>query len=157
MYAWAFFCFLALNDIRYHERGYTISFVCQLHFSAPQATVTISKSRSGPLYAGTEIMLTADISLSGVNGDILLDITWRRGNDVIIASDTRTTVSAVSGSGDNYTASLTHSPITISDSGLITVTVTVTVSSLHTYFTATATESLIVRGIYTCTSNYKEL
>ena len=83
------------------------------------ANVTISKSRSGPVYAGTEFVLTADISLSGVNGDISLDITWRRGNDVI-ANDTRTTVSAVSGSGDNYTASLTYSPITISDSSNIT-------------------------------------
>ena len=70
--------------------------------------MTITKSRSGPVYAGTEFVLTADISLSGVNGDISLDITWRRVNDVI-ASDTRTTVSAVSGSGDSYTASLTYS------------------------------------------------
>ena len=51
-------------------------------------------------------MLTADISLSGVDGNISLDITWSRGNDVI-DNDTRTTVSAVSGSGDSYT-SLPH-------------------------------------------------
>ena len=64
-------------------------------------------------------MLTADISLSGVNGNISLDITWSRGNDVI-ANDTCTTVSAVSGSRDSYTASLTYSPIT---SGSITANV----------------------------------
>ena len=116
--------------------------------------MTINKSCSGPVYAGTEFVLSADIFLSGVNGDISLDIAWSRGND-IIASDTRTTVLDVSGSGDSYTASLTYSPITISDSGQITVIVTVTVSSLHTYLTATATESLNVQGIYTCTS--KEL
>ena len=76
--------------------------------------MTITKSRSGPVYAGTEFVLTADISLSGVSGNISLGITWRRGNDVI-ANDTRTTVSALSGSGDSYTASLTYSPINISD------------------------------------------
>ena len=92
--------------------------------------MTISKSRSGPVYAGTEFVLTADISLYGVNGDISLDITWRRGNDVI-AIDTRTTVSAVSGSGDSYTASLTYSPITISDSDQITAT-SVHLMSPHT-------------------------
>ena len=95
---------------------------CVVEVHSQTANVTISRSRSGPVYAGTEFVLTADISLSEVNGDISLDITWRRGNDVI-ASDTRTTVSAVSGSGDSYTASLTYSPITISDSGNITATV----------------------------------
>ena len=81
--------------------------------------MTITKSRSGPVYAGTEFALTADISLSGVNGDISLDITWRRGNNVT-DSDTRITVSSVRRSGDSYTASLTFSPITTSDSGQIT-------------------------------------
>ena len=115
----------------------------------PQTTVTITKSHSGPVYAGTEFVLTAVISLSRVNVEISLDITWSRGNDVI-ANDTHTTVSDVSGSGDSYTASLTYSPITISDSGNITATVTVTVSSLHVYLTATGTESLHVQGIQTC-------
>ena len=116
--------------------------------------MTITKSRSGPVYAGTRFVLTADISLSGVNGKILLKTTWSKGNDVIVG-DSRTTVSAVSpvnGSGDIYTASLTYSPITISDSGQITVTVTV--SLLHVYLTATGTESLHVQGIHDrCTSN----
>ena len=106
--------------------------------------MTISRSRSGPLYAGTQFVLTADISLSGVNGDISLDITWSRGNDVI-ASDNHTTVSAVSGSGDSYTASLSYSPINTTDSGQITAIVTA--SSMHVYFTATGTESLHVQGI----------
>ena len=116
----------------------------------PHVAVIISRSHSGPVYAGTEFVLTADISLSEVNGDISLDITWNRTNDVI-ASDTRTTVSALSGSGDNYTASLTYSPITISDS--VQITAIVTVSSLHVYLTATGTESLNVQGIHMCTSN----
>ena len=111
--------------------------------------MTISKSHSGPIYAGSEFVLTANISLSGMNGDISLDITWRRGNNVI-DNDIHTTVSNASGSGDTYTASLTYSPITISDSGQITAIVTV--SSLTTYFTATGTESLHVQGIHTCTN-----
>ena len=113
------------------------------------ANVTITKSRSGPVYAGTEFVLTADISLSGVNGDISLDITWRRGNDVI-ASDTHTTVSAVSGSGDSYTASLTYSPITISDSGQITVNVSPSDESTHrNIVTMTNTVMVTVEGGYT--------
>ena len=113
------------------------------------ANVTISRSRSGPVYAGTEFVLTADISLSGVNGYISLDITWRRGNDVI-DNDTRTTVSAVSGSGDSYTASLTYSPITISDSGQITANMSVCVGSdgsICIQISATDTEQLLVHGI----------
>ena len=104
--------------------------------------MTISKSRSGTVYAGTEFVLTANISLSGVNGDISLNITWRRVNDVI-ASNTRTTVSAVSGSGDSYTASLTYSPITISDSGQITATVSPSYESTHMNIT-TVTNTVMV-------------
>ena len=108
--------------------------------------MTISKNRSGPVYAGTEFVLTADISLSGGNGDISLDITWRRGNDVI-DNDTRTTVSAVSGSGDSYTTSLTYLPITISDSGQITANVSPFYESTHMNIaTVTNTVMVIVKG-----------
>ena len=116
---------------------------CLVEVHSQIAIVTISRNHSGPVHAGTEFVLTADISLSGVNGDISLDITWR-GNDVI-ANDTRITVSAVSGSGDSYTASLTYSPITISDSGQITAIVIG--SSLHVNLTATGTVSLHIQGI----------
>ena len=113
----------------------------------PHVAVTISRSRSGPIYAGTEFVLTADISLSvvGVSG---LEITWRRGNDVV-HRDIHNIVSDVNGA--SYRSSLTYSAITISDSGQITATLTVTVSSLHVYLTATGTESLNVQGIHTCT------
>ena len=119
-------------------------------FSVPQANVTITKSRSGPVYAGTEFVLTADISLNGVNGDISLYITWNRGNDVI-ANDTRITVSAVSGSGDSYTASLTYSPINISDSGEITANISVSVDPYDSMCVTidTATATLSVEGILT--------
>ena len=111
--------------------------------------MTITRSRSGPVYAGTEFVLTADISLSGVHV-YRLDITWSRGNDAI-ASDTRTTVSPVSGSGDSYTASLTYSPITISDSGQITANVSPSVADESTHLnigTVTNTVMLTVEGVY---------
>ena len=104
--------------------------------------MTISKSRSGPVYAGTEFVLTADISLSGVSEDVSLEITWNRGNDVV-DRDIHNIVSDVNGA--SYTASLTYSPINIPDSGQITANVTV--SSLHVNLTATGTESLNVQGI----------
>ena len=121
--------------------------------SVPQPTVTITRSHSDSVLVGTELVLTADISFSGqsrVNVDKSLDILWRRGNDPI-ASDTRTTVSPVSGSGDSYTASLTYSPITISDHGLITAIVTVRSMIVNEYIrtvNATALESLIITGIH---------
>ena len=121
---------------------------CVVEVHCQIANVTISKSRSGPVYAGTEFVLTADISLSGVNGDISLDITWSRENNVI-ASDTRTTVSAVSGSGDSYTVSLTYSPITTSDSGSITANVSPSDEFTHIHMeTVTDTVMIIVEGIY---------
>ena len=100
--------------------------------------MAITRSHSGSVYAGTEFALSADISfidLSGVDVDISLDISWNRGSDVI-GNNTLTTVSAVSGSGDSYTASLSHSPITTSDSGFIAVTVT-----------ARTTESVYIRSV----------
>ena len=115
-----------------------------------QVAVTISRSHSGPVYAGTEFALTANISLSieGVSDDISLDVTWRRGDDVVdrerhsIASDV---------SGSSYRSSLTYSTINISDSGQITATVTI--SSMHIFLTATGTESLNIQGMHAFTNN----
>ena len=120
----------------------------------PQPTVTISRSRNGLVYAGTEFVLSTAISLgdlSGFNMDfissLVLDIRWSRGNDVI-SNDTRTIVSPVSGSGMTYTASLTYSPINISDSGQVKATVTVSSSTERGTSPATAfdTEMLTVKG-----------
>ena len=119
----------------------------------PQPTVTITRSHSDSVLVGTELVLTADISFSDqsrVNVDKSLDILWRRENDVIV-NDTRITVSPVSGSGDSYTASLIYSPITISDSGLITAIVTVRPMEVNEYIRtvkATALESLNITGIH---------
>ena len=110
--------------------------------------MTISRSRSGPVYAGTEFVLTADISLSGVNRFISLGITWNRRNDVI-ASNTRITVSSLYGGGGRYTASLTYSPITISDSGHITATVSPSDESTYINIaTMTNTVTFLVHGIF---------
>ena len=119
----------------------------------PQPTVTITRNYSDSILAGTGLVLTANISFSDqgrVNVDKSLDILWRRGNDVIV-DDSRITTSPVSGSGDSYTASLTYSPITISDSGQITVTVTVRPMEVNEYIrpvNATALESLNITGIH---------
>ena len=99
------------------------------------------------VYAGTMFKLSVDILLSAVRVKTL-NVTWSRGNDVI-TSDTRTTVSVVSGSGDNYTASLIYSPITISDSGRITVTISLSVGSYESMcsWTSATDTDLNVHGI----------
>ena len=111
------------------------------------------RSRSGTVYAGTEFTLTSDISFTGESGvdvEISLDIVWTR-NSAVIASDSRTTVSDVSGSGTSYTASLSFPPIAISDSGQFIATVTVSPTTTSQYIqsvTATAdTEIVTVAGM----------
>ena len=121
--------------------------------------MVISRSRSGSVYAGTGLVLSAGISfsdLSAVDMNISLDISWNRESDVIandsdvMASDTRTTIFAVSGSGESYTASLNYTPVATSDSGQVTATVTVSPSDDSMYIqnvTATDTEILTVEGM----------
>ena len=80
---------------------------------------------------------------------ISLDISWNRGSDVI-ASDSLTAISPVSGSGDSYTASLTYTPIATTDGGQFTATVTVSPSDGSMFVqtvTATDTEMLTVEGM----------
>ena len=117
----------------------------------PQPDMEITRSHSDTVYAGTKFTLSVDISFNSLrmNITLMISVTWSRGNDVI-ANDTRTTVSAVSSSGDSYTASLTYSPITISDSGLIKVNISAYVDpyeSICSRTSATDTERLVVHGI----------
>ena len=117
----------------------------------PQPTVTITRNHSDSVLAGTGLVLTADISFNNQNANVnkSLDIFWRRGNDAIV-DDSHITISTVSGSGDSYTASLTYSPITISDSGNITVIVTVRPKMTYEYIRAVnamALEKLIITGM----------
>ena len=118
----------------------------------PQPTVSISRSRSDNINAGTEFGLIADLSLidlSAVDVAISLDVSWSRGSDVI-ASDTRTAISPISGSGDSYSAFLTYTPIATSDGGQFTATITVSPSDGSMFVqtvTATDTEMIIVEGM----------
>ena len=97
--------------------------------------MVIRRSHIGTVYAGTEFTLISDISFSDVSGvdvEMSLDILWTKGSDVIV-NDSRTTVSGVSGSGTSYTASLSFSPITTSDSGQFTANVTVRLNLTSQY------------------------
>ena len=115
--------------------------------------MVITRSRSGTVYAGTEFTLTSDTfsDVSGVDVDISLDISWTR-DSTAIASDTRTTVSGVSGSGTSYTASLSFSPIATTDSGNFTATVTVrpTTTSLYIQSVNATVDTEIVAVEGTC-------
>ena len=107
------------------------------HFvhTVPELTMVIRRSYNGTVYAGTEFTLISDISFSDVSGVdvwISLDILWTRGSDVIV-NGSRTTVSGVSGSGTSYTASLSFSPMTTSDSGQLTANVTVRLNLTSQY------------------------
>ena len=106
--------------------------------------VTITRSRTGPVYAGTNFSLTAIIELNEVDINLRIKITWSRGND-IIGNSTLTTVSAVSGSEGVYTASLNYSPISTSDSGEIIATVVVSpvVNSIYVKSVTVSTTLLL--------------
>ena len=125
---------------------------CIAFSPVPQPTVSISRSRSGNINSGTEFGLIADISfidLSAVDVAISLEISWSRDSDVI-ASDTRTAISPVSGSGNSYSASLTYTPIATSDGGQFTATFTVSPSDGSMFvqtLTTTDTEMIIVEGM----------
>ena len=125
----------------------TIIIGTQFFSIVPQHNVEI-RSHTDTVYAGTKFTLSVDISLRSMRVKATLNVTWSRGNDVIV-NDTRIAVSAVSGSGGNYTASHTYSPITISDSGRITATISLYVSpydSMCSWTSATDTD-LLVHGI----------
>ena len=121
--------------------------------AVPQPLVTVMQSRSDPLYAGTELMLTANIVFSEsneVNIPLSITVRWSRGNNAI-ENDSRTSVSAVSSSGGMYTASLNYSPISISENGTFTATVVVSPDDESAYINpviASDTLSLNVLGNY---------
>ena len=106
--------------------------------------MTIRKSRKGAVFAGTEIVLTIDISFSNnsfVDVDIVFGIEWSREGNVIV-NDDRIKISSVNDLGR---ASLTYSPIATSDSGLITANVTASPSDDSMYMqSVTATTVLNV-------------
>ena len=116
--------------------------------AVPQPLVTVMQSHSDPLYAGTELMLTANIVFSESNIPLSNIVRWSRGNNAI-GNDTRTSLSAVSGSGGVYTASLNYSPISISENGAFIATVVVSPDDESAYINpviASDTLSLNILG-----------
>ena len=109
----------------------------------PDPKVTITKSHSGTVYAGTKLVLTLDIIFNDfkrVDVNISIIIKWNIWplninaiNYIQLVNDTRTTVSAVSGSEGSFKATLTYSPITISDSGRYWTTVSLKPSDKSIY------------------------
>ena len=118
--------------------------LCVLYWSLVDSlTIVIRRSHNDTVYIGTQLTLTAHISLSDVNS---VDVTWTRGNDVI-ANDSHTIVSVVSASGSTtYMSSLSLSPVTSYDGGPITATVTATVTATSLVVTASDTHILMVSG-----------
>ena len=127
--------------------------------TVPELNVTLTKSHSGTVYAGTELMLTLEISLNDferVDVNISITIKWNRWplnfnaiDYIQLVNDTRTTVSAVSGSDGSFKSSLTYSPIAISDSGRHWPTVSVKPSDESIYIKSlldSARVDLIVKG-----------
>ena len=111
-------------------------------FTVPKPLVVLSRSHTGTVYVGTQLTLTAHISLSDVSGrNISVDINWSRDGDVIL-NNSHTTVSVVGGSGTSYTAWLSLSPVTTADSGSITATVTVSPTTPSPYILSSATTSV---------------
>ena len=119
--------------------------------------MTLTKSHNGTVYAGTELVLTLDISFNGfkslrVDVNISIIIKWHRGINsnsfTQLDNDTRT-VSALTDSEGSFRASLTYSPIAISDSGRHWPTVSVKPSdkSIHIKSSmSSARVDLIVEG-----------
>ena len=130
-----------------------IDFLVPFYISllVPQPILVIRRSHSGLVFAGNNFTLNAEISFNDsavVDVSLSLTIIWSRNGD-IIASNNCITITNVSDSGSGYAASLTYSPIAISDSGLITATVTVSPSDDSMYIqsvTAIATDTLTVQG-----------
>ena len=114
--------------------------------------MTISKSYNGTVYAGTELVLTVDICLKRVDVNLSISIKWNNvyknaANAIQLVNDTRTTVSAVSGSEDNFKASLTYSPITISDRGRHWVTVSIKPSDRSIHIRSSSSAKNVVLNV----------
>ena len=114
--------------------------------------MTISRSHNDTVYIGTQLTLTSHISVSGVDDIISVEISWTRGNDVIV-NDFHTTVSGVSGNSSRYSASLSFSPVTTADGGPIIVIVTITsplqnVTISETYILKVTGERFSMMSVY---------
>ena len=97
---------------------------CLLSLSVPPPTVSVSLNRTGPLFAGTGLIISCTVTLdSSVNNNESVTIDW---GDI---PPERYSVSSVMRESDDgrYTGRLTISPLANSDDGtVITCTGTVT-------------------------------
>ena len=90
----------------------------------PVPDVTITATYTTPLYAGSNLTLTCDVTLDpNVDNDETVTISWSGPNNI---TGERYLVSATSGSGSTYTSSLRISPLTDQDNGIYTCTGMVT-------------------------------
>ena len=107
-----------------------LSLLCSLVEVYCQISMTISRSHNDTVYIGTQLTLTSHLSVRDVDDIISVEISWTRGNDIIV-NDSSTTVSAVSKNSSRYSASLSLSPVTTADGGPFNVTFKI-ISSLQT-------------------------
>ena len=116
--------------------------------------MTINKSYSGTVYAGTELVLTVDISFKRVDVNLSFTIKWNNIYyenaaiiQVAVVNDTRTAISAVSGSEGNFKATLTYSPIAISDSGRHWATVSIRPSDKSIHIRPSSTSKNVILNV----------
>ena len=127
---------------KFNFAKFLIHVLTPFFFTVPKPLVVLSRSHTGTVYVGTQLTLTAHISLSDVSGrNISVDINWSRDGDVIV-NNSHTTVSVVGGSGTSYTAWLSLSPVTTADSGSIIATVTVSPTTPSPYILSSVATSV---------------
>ena len=106
----------------------------------PQPGVSVTANPTTTLYAGTSLTLTCTVTLdSNVDSGESVETSWSGLQDI---PEQRYSVTGASGSGGNYTGSLTISPLADHDDGTYTCTVTVTGGS--NVLQATASDEIII-------------
>ena len=90
----------------------------------PVPDVTVAAAYTTPLYVGSNLTLTCDVTLDpNVDNDETVTTSWSGPNDI---TGERHLATATSGSGSTYTSSLRISPLADQDNGTFTCTGIVT-------------------------------
>ena len=118
--------------------------------TVPAPTVIVIVT-DGPLYTGTDLTLTCNITLDlAVDFEVTVTVVWSRPGGTL-PSDDRVIVSETMGSGPSYQSTLIFTPLTSNDTGDYTCEVTVvtaeTTSFIITSQHANDTGSVIVTGM----------
>ena len=96
-----------------------------LFLTVPPPVVAVFLSQNGPLYAGTRVTITCNVTLdSSVSNNELVSIDWTGVDHVPLDRVSTTPVIRVFNS--SYTSTLTISPLADQDDGTFTCTGTVT-------------------------------